>query len=60
MDTMFPLKVAQDPRKHFRLQKISNSLFFQGSSEKTAFFECLSDLIPYISAQRPNTESMVP
>ena len=41
MDTMFSLKVAQDPRLHFRQRKFQKStaswFFFQGSFEKTQF-----------------------
>ena len=42
---MFSLKVAQDPRLHFRRKKFPKKKYF-------------SSLIPYISELRPNTGSM--
>ena len=64
MDTMFSLKVAQDPRLHFRRKKFSKEKFgfmgfFQKKFWKNAIFDNFSSLISYISKLRPNTMSMV-
>ena len=62
-DTMFSLKVAQDPRLHFRRQKIEENLaswvFFRRIFEKTLFLAVFFCLIPYFSEPRPDTEFMV-
>ena len=62
-DTMFRLKVAQDPGLHFRRKNFSKKSrlhgFFKKKFWKNANFDCFSCLIPYFSQPRPNTESMV-
>ena len=62
-DTMFSLKVAQDPRPHFCREKFSKKTrfhgFFQKKFWKNANFDNFSSLMSYISELRPNTMSMV-
>ena len=62
-DIMFSLKVAQDPRLHFRRKKFFKKFrlhgFFSKEVLKNAFFDNFSSLISYISELRPNTMSMV-
>ena len=61
-DTMFSLKVAQDPRLHFRRKKFPKKFGFMGFFPKeflkNAIFAYFSYLIPYVSKLRPNTGSM--
>ena len=61
MDTIFLLKVAQDPRLHFcqKSWKKSTSWFFSKPVLKNAIFECFLSLILYIPGVRPNTESYI-
>ena len=62
-DTLFSLKVAQDPRLQFRRKKIRKKfgfmVFFEKKFWKNAIFDCFLCLIPYFSEPGPNTVSMV-